>query len=166
MATVSALDIENLEIIRNGVDQFISACAKRLAMRDGVILDIAPQTYKGAKGHFPATVKIETLDIDPKTTPTYVADICQTNAAISTDRFDVIVCTEVLEHVVQPFLAVEEIRRMLKPGGCLIGTTPFNFRIHGPLPDCWRFTEHGLRAFNTNSSPGKPNALEPRFAEN
>jgi len=22
---------------------------------------------------------------------------------------------------------------------------PFNFRIHGPLPDCWRFTEHGLR---------------------
>ena len=25
-------------------------------------------------------------------------------------------------------------------------TTPFNFRIHGPLPDCWRFTEHGIRA--------------------
>ena len=29
-------------------------------------------------------------------------------------------------------------------------TTPFNFRIHGPLPDCWRFTEHGLRALLTD----------------
>lgn len=24
-------------------------------------------------------------------------------------------------------------------------TTPFNFRIHNPLPDCWRISEHGLR---------------------
>ena len=24
-------------------------------------------------------------------------------------------------------------------------TTPFNFRIHNPLPDCWRFSEHGLK---------------------
>ena len=31
-------------------------------------------------------------------------------------------------------------------GGLAFVTTPFNFRIHGPLPDCWRFTEHGLRA--------------------
>ncbi len=34
---------------------------------------------------------------------------------------------------------------MLKPGGLAFITTPFNLRIHGPLPDCWRFTEHGLR---------------------
>ena len=44
-------------------------------------------------------------------------------------------------------------------------TTPFNFRIHGPLPDCWRFTEHGLRALLTDfeivtldavETPGRP----------
>jgi SAM-dependent methyltransferase len=51
-----------------------------------------------------------------------------------------------LEHTLNPFNAVREIRRLLRPGGLLFGTTPFNFRIHGPLPDCWRFTEHGLRA--------------------
>jgi hypothetical protein len=31
------------------------------------------------------------------------------------------------------------------PGWLAYITTPFNFRIHGPLPDNWRFTEHGLR---------------------
>jgi len=35
---------------------------------------------------------------------------------------------------------------MLKKDGLIFLTVPYNFRIHGPLPDCWRFTEHGLRA--------------------
>ena len=55
------------------------------------------------------------------------------------------VCTEVLEHTLNPFAAIKEIYRILKPSGVLLLTVPFNFRIHGPLPDCWRFTEHGLR---------------------
>jgi len=50
-----------------------------------------------------------------------------------------------LEHTLDPFGAVKEIYRILKPGGILVMTTPLNFRIHNPLPDCWRFTEHGLR---------------------
>jgi hypothetical protein len=54
---------------------------------------------------------------------------------------------------------------MLKEGGCLCVSTPFNFRIHGPLPDCWRFTEHGLRRLLWNfkidelrplDTPGRP----------
>jgi len=52
----------------------------------------------------------------------------------------------VLEHTLNPFAAIEEIHRLLCIGGYLFLTVPFNFRIHGPLPDCWRFTEHGLRA--------------------
>ena len=64
---------------------------------------------------------------------------------IPDNSFDLIICTEVLEHVANPFAAVAEINRMLKPTGHAYITTPFNFRIHGPLPDNWRFTEHGLR---------------------
>ena len=29
-------------------------------------------------------------------------------------------------------------------------TTPFNFRVHNPLPDCWRISEHGLRELCKN----------------
>ena len=39
-------------------------------------------------------------------------------------EFDAVVCTEVLEHVPNPSRALEEIRRVLKPRGVLIGSVP------------------------------------------
>jgi 2-polyprenyl-3-methyl-5-hydroxy-6-metoxy-1,4-benzoquinol methylase len=38
--------------------------------------------------------------------------------------FDVIVCTEVLEHLVHPERALDCMRRLLSPGGIIIGSTP------------------------------------------
>jgi SAM-dependent methyltransferase len=112
----------------------------------GVLLDLAPQDHEGARPFFPDYITVKTLDINPKSGCDFIADICQHNAQIPGSSFDFVVCTEVLEHTLNPFDAVREIKRLLKPGGLLFGSTPFNFRIHGPLPDCWRFTEHGLRA--------------------
>jgi methionine biosynthesis protein MetW len=40
------------------------------------------------------------------------------------DSFDVAICSEVLEHLFQPQLALIEIRRVLRPGGRLIATVP------------------------------------------
>jgi ubiquinone/menaquinone biosynthesis C-methylase UbiE len=113
--------------------------------KEGLMLDIAPQDHEGAKKYF-KKINIETLDIDSNSKATYIADLCKNNKElISNDKFDFILCSEVLEHTLQPFNAVNELYRILKPGGHLFLTVPFNFRIHGPLPDCWRFTEHGLK---------------------
>jgi SAM-dependent methyltransferase len=61
------------------------------------------------------------------------------------NTFDLVVTDQVLEHVCgDPFKAVEECRRVLKPGGIAIHTTPFLFQIHGYPSDYWRFTPDAL----------------------
>lgn len=51
-----------------------------------------------------------------------VADIC--NLPFPDRRFDVVVSSEVIEHVPEPKRAVSELARVLKPGGLLALTTP------------------------------------------
>ena len=146
---VSRMDEEHLRLIRGSVSAFVADCARRFD-GPGRLLDIAPQDHEGAAPYF-RQAEIATLDMNPQSGATYIADLCHRNDALIPDAsFDWIVCTEVLEHVYNPFAAVREINRLLKPGGLVFITTPFNFRIHGPLPDCWRFTEHGLRALLTD----------------
>jgi SAM-dependent methyltransferase len=145
-AQVSDIDKANLILIRQNVCRFLQEEAVKWNGNSGILLDIAPQDHEGARPFFGTKVAIETLDIDPEAKSTYTADLCITNESIPSGRFDIVVCTEVLEHVINPFAAISEIRRILKPGGVLLASSPFNFRIHGPLPDCWRFTEHGWRA--------------------
>jgi len=143
---VSQLDQEFLAVIRGNIRDFMTHVARRYAAGPALLLDIAPQVHEGARPFFPAEVAVETLDVDPGSGCTYIGDICRKNEEIADGSFDYIVCTEVLEHTLQPFAAVDEMLRLLKSGGFLFLSVPFNFRIHGPLPDCWRFTEHGLRA--------------------
>lgn len=65
-----------------------------------------------------------------------------------------------MEHTNNPFHAVNELRRILKPNkGLVCVSTPFNFRIHGPLPDNWRFTIHGLKVLFSNFEDVKINVL-------
>jgi SAM-dependent methyltransferase len=139
------IDVRHLAAVRQNVAALMRRAAERWAQAGGRLLDIAPQDHAGARPFFAEHVVVETLDIDPGSGATYIADICVHNDAISDGAFDYVVCTEVLEHTLQPFGAIAEIHRILRPGGRLFLSVPFNLRIHGPLPDCWRFTEHGLR---------------------
>jgi len=132
MGTVSPIDEEYYRLGRGHIDtayKWVPSYVK--------VLEIGPREdkRKGIPGW-------DTLDIVPGCT--YQADICGVTP-IETSSFDCVICMDVLEHVVNPWAAIAEIRRILKPGGWLIAGTPFNFRIHGPLPDCWRFTEHGIK---------------------
>jgi ubiquinone/menaquinone biosynthesis C-methylase UbiE len=44
--------------------------------------------------------------------------------------FDVVLCTEVIEHIINPMDAMKEFSRLLKPGGKLILTAPFCSMTH------------------------------------
>ena len=63
--------------------------------------------------------------------------------------FDVVICEQVLEHVVDPFGAARNLRELTVPGGHVIVSTPFLIKVHElpmfALKDYWRFTPRGLR---------------------
>jgi SAM-dependent methyltransferase len=135
----SAPDERHLALVRENVRAFMRRAGAEWATGPGRMLDVAPQDHEGARSFFGS-------DIDPGAGCTYTGDICARNDAIDDGRFDWVVCTEVLDHVLDPFGAARELGRILRPGGLLFLSVPFDLRIHGPLPDWWRFTEHGLRA--------------------
>jgi SAM-dependent methyltransferase len=58
---------------------------------------------------------------------------------------DAVLCTEVIEHVVDPLALVTEAYRVLKPEGSLVLSAPFTWHVHDEPHDYWRFTEYGLR---------------------
>lgn len=67
---------------------------------------------------------------------------------VRTESVDGILCVEVLEHVTDPRIAVQELYRVLKPGGVLLLTAPFMHAMHskpGDYSDLFRFTDDGLR---------------------
>ncbi len=58
---------------------------------------------------------------------------------------DTVLCTETLEHVLDPPGFLAEAKRSLRPGGRLILTVPFAARWHYVPFDYWRFTPSGIK---------------------
>lgn len=159
MKMISNIDKKHYDLIRKNVSDFILELSNIYDSKEINILDVAPEKHLGAKEHF-KNATIKTLDIDPNSDADYIADLCNTTTSIISDNtFDIVICAEVLEHTNNPFNVVNELERILKPGGLVCVSTPFNFRIHGPLPDNWRFTIHGLKTLFSNFDDVKINEL-------
>jgi SAM-dependent methyltransferase len=58
--------------------------------------------------------------------------------------FDTVMLLDVLEHVPDPELALNEASRVLRLGGRLLITIPFAYPLHDQPHDYQRLTEHGL----------------------
>lgn len=89
-----------------------------------------------------------------------VSDI--TAIPVEDRSFDAVLCTEVLEHVPRPDLAITEFSRILKPGGKLIITAPFCSQTHfAPYHFCTGFNvywyQEMLRANGLKMISAEPN---------
>ena len=82
------------------------------------------------------------IDVSSSEATSVVGDI-QT-LPLSDESFDTIFCSQVLEHVPQPWLALAEFQRVLRPGGNLILTVPHISWLHNEPHDYYRYTNHGL----------------------
>jgi SAM-dependent methyltransferase len=97
----------------------------------------------------PLVAETEYLVMDPVATyhPDIVGDIHA--IPIPEASFDSVFCLAVLEHVAKPWVAVSEMRRILKPNGLLVAYVPFLSPYHampGYYGDFFRFTEDGIRS--------------------
>ena len=122
------------KLTRITLDKFVQAHAG-----PGLTLDIGAQNGPYA-ALFPNRVG---LDIRHGTGVQIIGDAQA--LGIAADTFEMILCTEVLEHLPEPQKAIDEMFRVLKPGGTLLLTTRFLFPIHDAPHDYFRYTKYGLR---------------------
>ena len=67
-------------------------------------------------------------------------------------KYDCIVIFNVLEHLLDPNLALKNLSTICKKNGKIIGSTPFLFRVHGAPKDYSRFTkDHLIELLKTNN---------------
>lgn len=82
-------------------------------------------------------------------------------------KWNAALCIEVIECVENPFKAFDEMYRILKPGGVLLLTCPFNYRHFGDgawydpkqnkkgVKDYWRPTKQGLELLSKKFSKSR-----------
>jgi SAM-dependent methyltransferase len=59
---------------------------------------------------------------------------------LASDSLSTVICVETLEHVFEVRRAVDELIRVLAPGGLLFISIPFNHRLHNHPNDYWRLS--------------------------
>ena len=67
-------------------------------------------------------------------------------------KYDYIIVFNVLEHLLDPNLALRNLSKICKQNGKIIGSTPFLFRVHGAPKDYSRFTkDHLIELLKSNN---------------
>jgi SAM-dependent methyltransferase len=82
------------------------------------------------------------VDTNRRTHPDCLA--AAENLPFATGSLALVISQEVIEHVTDPWRAVGEAARVLKPGGRLYVQAPFVIGYHPCPRDYWRFTAEGL----------------------
>lgn len=140
---------ENIDmyVIRTGIWNAIQKSAPRLK---GKFLDVGCGK-KPYKNYLLENRFIESYTgLDIETALVYEEgvgpDVTWNGTAMPFDdnSFDSMMATEVLEHCPDPLLIVQEMKRVLKPGGVLFFTVPFLWNLHEVPHDHYRYTPFAL----------------------
>jgi SAM-dependent methyltransferase len=85
------------------------------------------------------------LDVEPGPGVDHVGAIDEPlPPEIGSDRFSLVLCLEVLEHVADWKAAFANLAHVLAPGGTLLVTCPHFYQLHEEPYDFWRPTTHAL----------------------
>ena len=111
------------------------------------VLDIG----KGMRDKFSQinSKNIETLDVNQfDDYPDIIFDLCDNLDTGLIEKYDKIICLAVLEHVYNPFKAVNNLKKMLTKHGLVYGYVPYLYHYHAPkdlkFQDYFRFSKDAL----------------------
>lgn len=109
--------------------------------KDLLVLDLGGGSRCLGKG-------VVNVDIVPYKETDVVADA--KNIPFKDNIFDIVIMQALLEHVPKPHEIVQEVYRVLKPGGRIYAETPFLQPYHADPSDFQRFTINGLKVLFGN----------------
>jgi len=90
------------------------------------------------------TLKWETLDIISSPDLTYVAGD-EYKFPVPGDTFDIVLSSQVIEHVKKVWVWIKELARVCKKGGRVITICPVSWYRHEFPVDCWRIYSEGMK---------------------
>ncbi len=112
----------------------------------GEVLDVGAGSWTWVKDNFKNKSHITSFDQIRYEDTDIVGDIHELSKYLPLDKFDVVFCLETMEHVKNPFVAINEIHKVMKVGALLVASTPFRHMLHGEeYGDYWRITRQGWR---------------------
>ena len=131
------------------INRFIEDASGRLDRADYAIADIGggrSPYYKCFADRCSSYTVIDVRDSMPanETRPIIHKEGFAENIPLDDDSIDIVLCNQVLEHVLDSERSTHEIYRILKPGGLFIGSVPHVSPIHLEPYDFRRFTAIGL----------------------
>ena len=98
------------------------------------------------------------IDLEPGKCVDLVLDVKDIVEKFGENSFDVVICSEMLEHVEYWRTAVNNMKRVLKPGGHIyITTRSYGFGYHAYPEDYWRYSREDVWKMFSDS---KINCLE------
>ena len=115
----------------------------------GKVYDEYPELFVDTRQLFSGRRLVQ-IDIDPLTKPDICDDVLNIDRHFQPATVGTVLLLHVLEHVTEFWRLPEKLHRILKPGGLVFVQTPWNFRFHGPRPDCWRISDDGYEALFKN----------------
>jgi SAM-dependent methyltransferase len=130
-------------VVRSALAEWLRAQAGEMRSRGSYrVLDVGC----GPKPYYPLFADAsEYVGLDVVANPVAELHGQVEDLPVADGSFDLVLCTQVLEHCDDPAQAVRELRRVVAPGGRVLAST-HGVQVYHPSPhDYWRWTHAGLR---------------------
>jgi SAM-dependent methyltransferase len=131
-------------LLLSAIVRSLEAARDRYVRPGAAILDVGA----GAMPYYPLFAELASdyagTDVEPGENVRWVGPLEELGAP--SDSFDLVLCTQVLEHVRRPVTALQQIARVLKPGGYAFVSTHGTYPFHPHPTDYWRWTQQGFEA--------------------